>query len=256
LASIKPPSAKELRRAARERFLRARKAEGAYQRQLTTVGREVGKLVRGYAPNGIVNNLEGLRAVLLRYSELLQPWAREITQRMHADVSRRDLTSWEELGREMGRSLRKEIKTAPTGQAMREAMSLQVRLITSLPQEAAERVHKLTMEALMESGRAEEIQKEILKSGNVTVGRAKTIARTETSRTSSLLLESRAKFVGSTHYRWHTVGDSDVRPEHRKLNNKIFEWDDPPIAGSNGERANPGCIYNCRCWAEPIIPDA
>jgi SPP1 gp7 family putative phage head morphogenesis protein len=252
----KTPSAKELRKLARERFLRGRKAEAAYQRQLTSVGKQVGSLVKGFAPGGVLKDVEGLRKALGRYADLLKPWALAVTNRMHADVARRDWVSWQELGREMGRTLRKEIRNAPTGAALREAMAAQVKLITSLPTEAAERVHKLTMEALVSTaGRGKEIQEEILRSSDVTVARAKMIARTETSRTASLLLESRAKYVGSTHYRWHTVGDSDVRPLHRKLNNRVFAWDDPPIAGSSGERANPGCIYNCRCWAEPILPD-
>jgi SPP1 gp7 family putative phage head morphogenesis protein len=239
---------------AKERFLRARRAEVSYQRQLTGVSKQIGTLVRGFAPNGQVTDIAALRSALQRYAEILSPWARAVTAGMHADVSKRDATSWFELGREVGRSIRKEIMQAPTGKAMREAMAFQVRLITSLPMEAAERVHKLTIEALMNSERASEIQKQILRSGEVTASRAATIARTETSRTASLLLESRAKYVGSTHYIWHTSEDADVRPTHRKLDGKIFEWDKPPVTEVTGERANPGCIWNCRCWAEPILP--
>jgi SPP1 gp7 family putative phage head morphogenesis protein len=248
------PSARELRRAARNRFLRGRKAEAGFRRQLTDVSRQVGSLVKGFAPNGRLIDPEGLRAALERYAQIIQPWARAVTANMHAQVARRDLSSWIELGRTMGRELRKTIASAPIGQPMREAMALQVRLITSLPAEAAERVHKLAIEALINSTRASEIEKEIMKTGHVTQARARTIARTEVSRTSSLLLESRARFVGSTHYHWHSSEDSDVRELHRKLNRHVFAWDNPPVSGENGERSHPGCIYNCRCWAEPIVP--
>jgi len=251
----KKPTPAELRKSARERFLRGRKAEASYQRQLGEVSRQVGTLVKGFAPGGVVQNVPALGAALRRYAEMLKPWAESVTRGMHLNVSRRDAGSWAELGREMGRALRKEIASAPTGAAMREAMAAQVKLITSLPVEAAERVHKLALESIVESGRAAEIQKEILSTGHVTAARARTIARTEVSRTASLLLESRAKYVGSTHYIWHTSGDADVRPTHRKLNNKIFAWDDPPVTETTGERANPGCIWNCRCWAEPILPE-
>lgn len=245
---------RERRRITEERFLRARRAEISYQRQLTAVGRHVGQIVNGYAPGGIPISIPGLVGALNRYAEIMRPWARAVTETMHADVGRRDAASWYELGREMGRALKKEIESAPTGIAMREAMNLQVNLITSLPIEAAQRVHRLTTQALLESTRAEETAKEILKSGHVTVARARTIARTETSRTASLLLESRAKYVGSTHYVWHTSEDSDVRLLHRKLDKKVFSWENPPVTGSRGERSHPGCIYNCRCWAEPLIP--
>lgn len=251
----RPFTAKEVRKIARERFLRGRRAESFYQRQLTSVSKQIGTLIRGFAPEGKVRDMPALQQALEQYSEMLRPWARSVSERMREEVGRRDAIAWAELAREMGRTLRLEVNRAPTGMAMKEALENQVILITSLPIDAARRVHQLTTEALIKSERASEIQKEILRSGSVTVSRAKTIARTETSRTASLLVESRAKYVGSSHYIWHTSRDSDVRPEHRILENKIFRWDDPPIAGSNGEHANPGCIYNCRCWAEPILPD-
>jgi SPP1 gp7 family putative phage head morphogenesis protein len=247
---------KQKRRLARKRFLKARSAEKAYQRQLSTISTRIDTIIKIHAPHGRVPDLATLQAALTRYAEVLKPWARTVTERMHADVSKRDALSWMELAREMGGILRKEIFTTPTGSIMREALNSQVELITSLPLTAARRVHRLALEAQVSSGRADEMAAEIMKTGRVTLAQARTIARTETSRTASLLLESRAGTVGSTHYVWHTVGDSDVRPEHRRLDGRIFEWTKPPVAGSAGERANPGCIYNCRCWAEPILADA
>jgi SPP1 gp7 family putative phage head morphogenesis protein len=252
----KLPTKQQLRQAARERFLRGRKAEVSFQRQLVGVSKQIGNLVKGFSPGGHLRDVEGLRAALTHYAEIIRPWARAVVVGMQNDVSRRDAGVWAELSREMGRTLRKEIVNAPTGQYMTEALNEQVDLITSLPLEAAQRVHKLTTQALMESGRAAEIQKEIMQTGLVTASRARTIARTETSRTASLLLEGRARYVGSTHYIWHTSGDSDVRPTHKKLNRKTFAWNDPPVTEETGERAHPGQIWNCRCWAEPIIPDA
>lgn len=256
MATPKKLTNKDLRKLSRERFLRSRRAEAKYQRELISVGRQVGALVKGYAPKGIVKDLPGLSSALYKYSELLKPWARAVTENMHADVENRDARSWAELAREMGKTLRQEIKHAPIGTTMRAALDYQVSLISSIPLDAAKRVHKLTLEALITSSRASEIEKEILASGHVSVGKAKLIARTETSRTASLLMEVRAKYVGSTHYRWHTSEDSDVRLEHRKLNGKVFAWNNPPVAGTNGMKYNPGCGPNCRCFAEPLLPDA
>lgn len=244
-------SPRELRKIARDRFLRARQAETGFRRDLFSVANQVDALVRGWAP---LHDIPGLRAALQRYAEIIPPWARAVTANMHARVAQRDLTSWVELGRTMGHELRKVIAGAPVGEAMREAMAVQVHLITSLPLEAAERVHKLSVKAITESTRASEIEKLILQTGHVTRGRARTIARTEVARTSSLLMESRARYVGSTHYIWHTSQDADVRPSHRHLNRRTFAWDDPPVSEEGGERSHPGQIWNCRCWAEPILP--
>jgi len=251
----KLPSAKELRRNARERFLKARKAEAAYQRQLTTVGKQIGALVKGYAPTGAVTDLPGLMRALQKYSEIIQPWARSVTASMHRDVAQRDASSWAELSHEMGKALRMEIMETPVRRVLRDQVDRQAKLISSLPIDAAVRVRELTIRAMVETaGRADELAKEILRSGQVSIAHAKLIARTETSRTGALLTEARAGSIGSTHYRWHTSEDSDVRPDHKALNKKVFRWDDPPYAGS-GMRYNPGCGPNCRCWAEPILPD-
>lgn len=248
-------SERDLRRMARERFLKSRRAEAAFRRHLNSVADQIGRLVKGFAPNGVVRDLPGLEAALKKYADVIAPWARIVTGSMHADVSRRDAAAWEELSREMGRTLWREIKSAPTGLMLREALAEQVTLISSLPLEAAKRVHELTVEALTSTAsRAAEVAKEILRSGQVSKSRAMLIARTETSRTASLLVQSRAEWVGSTHYVWRTVGDSDVRPSHQRLNGKVFPWSDPPVSEDSGERSHPGQIYNCRCWPEVILP--
>ena len=64
-------------------------------------------------------------------------------------------------------------------------------------------------------------------------------------------------FTGSTrvfHQMWRTVGDNRVRETHRELNGQSFRWDEPPECDP-GHHALPGGIWNCRCWAEPVIPD-
>jgi SPP1 gp7 family putative phage head morphogenesis protein len=254
----KPLSPRAKRLLARKRFLRARKAEKQYQRQLAAVGNQVGKLIEGLAPGGKVIDSRVLSKALRDYSEILKPWARAVTNRMHADVERRDASSWMQLSREMGAELQREIKNAPTGQLFRSLMAEQVSLITSIPREAANRVQRLTREAISSTaGRAGEIAKEIMRSGSVAAGRARLIARTETSRTAGLLMEARSRYVGSTHYIWHTSGDSDVREEHKRLNGKTFAWAHPPNAGTstNPMYYHPGCGPNCRCYAEPILPD-
>jgi len=240
-----------------ERFLRGRKAEKTYSRQLRGVARQVNAIVKAFAPAGEVIDQNGMLSTLAKYSEVLRPWARAVGWGMISEVSRRDESAWFEHGNEMGRLLREEIRTAPTGDLLRELLDEQVKLITSLPIEAGQRVHRLSTESLINSGRAKTLAKEILSSGEVCESRAMLIARTETARTASNLTRARAQYVGSTHYIWHTAGDSDVRAGHKAMNGKIFRWDDPPEVDENGRymRHGPGEIWNCRCWAEPIIPE-
>lgn len=105
LSETKDVDKRELRRLARERFLKSRRAEAAYRKQLNSVAAEIGKLVKGFAPRGVVLDLPGLTAALNKHADMLLPWVRAVTSSMHADVSRRDAAAWEELSKEIGREL-------------------------------------------------------------------------------------------------------------------------------------------------------
>lgn len=240
-------------RAKPETFARARKVENFYARALRRVARVVGEII-GAFPAGDPQSLPGMAAALARYAEALEPWARATAGRMIAEVAHRDRRAFEIYAGKMSRALREELQSAPTGAALRQYLDENVALIKSLPIEAGRRVHDLTIKGLEDSTRASEIAKEIMRSGEVTESRATLIARTETSRTATGLTKARAEHVGSTHFIWRTAEDSDVRPSHRKLDGKVFRWDEPPECDP-GHHALPGAIWNCRCYPEPILPE-
>jgi len=247
---------RKARRLARERFLAGRKSERQYALQLRKVARQIGELVLGMAPDGTVATHEQTQALidtLERYGDALAPWAEAVAKRMVWDVSRRDAAAWEVHGKEIGVALRKEINAAPTGLAMRESLARQVELIKSLPIEAAQRVQRLALEGITTGMRASEIAKEIMRSGDVAKSRAMTIARTEVSRTAAALTQARAEFVGSTHYIWRTSKDGAVRPSHRAMEGQAVRWDSPPVL--DHMRGHAGEFPNCRCFAEPVLPD-
>lgn len=270
-AKIVKPTPQELRKIARARFNRSRLAEKSFARQLVKLGRHIGRLVERHAPGGVLKSWAALRTALNDYAEQLKPWAEAIAEKMQAEVGQRDAQAWYQASKEIGQHLRKEIEKAPTGRALRSLLSEQVDLITSLPTDAAKRVHKLTIGAVVSGRRAEDIAQEILKTGQVTESRARLIARTEVARTASILTETRAKHIGSEGYIWRTSMDSDVRPaigapnfsrlntiamgSHRKLEGTFHRWDDPPVAAPDGTKAHAGQLWNCRCWPEPVLPD-
>ena len=257
------------RRNTRLRFSRSRVVEREFQSQLSSVGRGIGNIIKGFLEAGKVTDADGLDEAMSAYSLLLAPWAAAVSARMQAQVSQGDKKAWTQLSRSLGSNLHRLIESAPLGAVLKGLQEEQVALITSLPTEAAQRVHQLTREAIVSGRRAEDIARELARSGQVTVNRAKLIARTEVARTASMLTQTRAMHIGSTGYFWETVGDSDVRPavnlspnekakfigSHRALQGKYFEWNNPPVSGQRGERAAPGQIYNCRCWPSPLLPD-
>lgn len=209
-------------------------------------------LVNGFPPGdpGVLPTIEQL---LQRYAEALTPWAERTAAEMLTEVNRRDESAWMQNAADLSRALRQEIRTAPTGATMQALMAEQVTLIKSIPLDAAQRVHKLTIEGIEDSTRASEIAKAIRASGEVAKSRADLIARTEVARTASTLTEARALHVGSPGYFWRTSGDGDVRESHREMEGKFVAWNDPPTL--DGMKGHAGQFPNCRCYPEPVIPE-
>jgi SPP1 gp7 family putative phage head morphogenesis protein len=245
---------KAQRRAASAYFQKVRNAERNYAIQLRKIARHVGEIIRHYSVGDpavipeIVNTLS-------RYAEVITPWASATAARMIAEVSRRDEQAWFRTSQNIGRDLRKEIRDAPVGAVMRQLHQDQVHLITSIPLEAAKRVQELTQEYLVSGRRYEDLVPMVMNTTGVTLSRATLIARTETSKAASALVQARALHIGSTHYVWHTVQDIYVRKTHRELNGTTQSWTDPPIAEENGERHHPGAFPNCRCFSVPVLSD-
>lgn len=238
----------------RAHFAKVKKAEAAYARKLKGIARQVGELADGFNPTN-VSAIDELVRVLKFYAQAIAPWARATAASMLADVLMRDERAWVRKGQEMGRELRKEIAMAPLGGTYREMLDLQVNLITSLPLDAAERAQGFARETIFTGQRAAYVAEQIKKTGHVTAFRAKMIARTEVARAASALMQVRAEHIGSTGYIWRTVGDSDVRPSHKKLDGKFIEWAHPPLCDPPDYYAHAGQIFFCRCWPDPVLPE-
>ena len=138
-----------------------------------------------------------------------------------------------------------------------------VGLIRTVPTDYIGRVG----EALLKSYRQERepegrsLIAEVEELGHITHGRAKTIARDQTSKMNANLNTIRATSLGMTEYIWRTSRDSKVvgtpgglYPEgnrmhgnHYEREGKIFRYDKPPFDGA------PGAGINCRCHSEPIL---
>jgi SPP1 gp7 family putative phage head morphogenesis protein len=239
---------------AEELFRRAKQTESFYIVRLRQVARAIDALIAGFSAENLDENIL-LQGALGEYANVLEPWARAVGWRMIRETAARDASNWDAIARKMGRALRREIETAPTGLIMRQLLDQQVQLITSLPRDAVDRVRNLMQEGIIQGTRPKDLAARIMETGAVTRSRATLIARTETARTASVLTQARATHIGCTHFTWVTAGDSNVRSSHRRLNGKSFRYDDPPISDPPDHRSLPGQIWNCRCIGIPIIED-
>lgn len=233
-------------------FNKSRRLQAEYERSLRGVAKEVTKLIRGYDPKDILS-VERLKKALYAYAEIIEPWGRNIVNKLLKDVAAQDARSWRQHTQQMSLALRAEVLNTPLGDVFKKLADDNVNLIKSIPIEAAQRVHGLVNENIFQSARAEEIATKIMETERVTHNRAILIARTEISRASSVLTETRAKKIGSSGYIWRTSGDLIVRKSHKEMNGKFVAWDEPPLLDKM--RGHAGCFPNCRCYIEPEIPE-
>ena len=235
-----------------------------YRRRLDLVARAIAQIVREY--DASKDPLEAVKEVqqnLFAYEQTLQAWALEVAALMITRVARDDYETWklayEESGREISKATRSVLESQETGSVFYDLQRRQVDLITSLPHDAAQKVHDWTIDGLDKGQRPEAIKSRIRAMlPDEIKNRAQLIARTETARARSNFTEARARALGSTHYIWHTVGDARVRPMHAALNGTVQSWDDPPITDFDHGmpvKSHPGCVWNCRCFASPLLPN-
>lgn len=234
---------------------RARKVEKKYGRQLRQIASYVDSIIKGFDVTD-ETVYPSIVTALRKYADSLDIWARNASSKIIMDIALRDEKTWLVYAQDISVGMRKEIRETDVGMVMQKLIAEQTSLITSLPLNAAQRVQDLATRAVIEGGRADEISGLIMAIGGTTKARANTIARTEVSKASTMFTRARAEALGSEGYIWRSSEDSDVRHEHDELNGQYIPWDKPPIADKRtGTRAHAGCIWNCRCYPEPVIPE-
>ena len=214
------------------------------------------------ALNGLANHIEALLAGgdpatsiirLDQYASTIDQWATVTAQMMIDEVNTKNRQFWRQQSAQIGRGLAIELANTDIGQAVQDELRLQVELIKSLPRQAALQVHELALGAMTDGQRAAGLVDSIIALGSKTRSRAMLIARTEVGRVSGEMTKARAMTAGSDGYIWRSAEDRDVRPSHKKMNGRFVKWSEPPTLDNLTGHA--GCLPNCRCYMEPVIPD-
>lgn len=133
-------------------------------------------------------------------------------------------------------------------------------LIKTLPTDVAKKVTKDISDMALKGMRASEIAKVIREQTDKhSRASAKLIARTEVSKTTTVLTKARCDNLDLHWYVWRTMEDGDrVRKSHRIMEGVLVNWNEPPSPEAlAGEKSvgnyHAGNIWNCRCYPEPLI---
>lgn len=240
--------------------------EQRYESDLKQISNEVDRIVKKFPFRaGEEINLDDANELIEKlqtYSEKIYDWATNTANKMLIQVDKQSKKEWETHSQRMSLALKNELLKTNTGKALKQYLDDNVELITSLPLEAAQRVHDIVYGNIYTGKkRAETIAKEIYRTGQVTQSRARLIARTEVSRTATGLTKVRAESVDIGWFRWNSIHDIRTRKAHSQMNNVLCRWNEPP----NPEKLFPdkkvkpygnylpGATYNCRCSGNPLI---
>ncbi|MDR2054555.1 MAG: phage head morphogenesis protein, partial [Desulfovibrio sp.] len=233
------------KQAAQKGFAPSRAAERAYERQLKSVAAQIQSTLKTSPP-------EQAEALLRKYAEIIEPWARQSAVNMVQAAQKKNLQTWKTAANRMGLDMRVLLNSPGIGEAVQARIAENIRLIKTIVTGSADKVAEITQEALVSGSRAEDIARRIQAVGEVSEHRARVIAHTEVSKAGTALTRARAADVGSTGYIWRTARDGDTRPSHRAMEGVFVKWDEPPVL--DNMRGHAGEFPNCRCYPEPVIP--
>lgn len=129
-----------------------------------------------------------------------------------------------------------------------------VDLIRSIPKDALGEMKQMVYEGYVNGRSVTAISKDIQKHYQVNKRKARLIARDQMGKLSADITKAQQMDAGIREYQWRTCGDSRVRESHKKLDKKIFSWDNPPVVDEKtGRRCHPGQDYQCRCIAVAVL---
>ncbi len=219
--------------------------EALYARNLRKIAKEIDRLAK--ASTTTTEFIAAMDAYAIEVTPLAEVYA----TKMITDASKRNLVAWVTLGKKAGQDFTKLIRTTSTGSQVSQRLAAQVEVIKTLPASASLRAQELAVTAVTESLRAEDIALEVAKLGDLSPYEATRIARTEIARTNAEITQQRASEVGCDEYIWRSVSDSNSRSSHVAMDGQLCRFSSPPNV--DGDYYNAGEIYNCRCFAEPVL---
>ena len=165
-------------------------------------------------------------------------------------------------GKTVQSSLRNDVHNTAVRAAASEIVANNSRLIKTVPQDIASQFPDYALQMTTKGVRPAEIVEEMKKKApQLAAYQIRRIARTESAKAATAMMQARCQAIGCEWYLWHTCEDERVRSTHAHMEGVLCRWSDPPnpevLFPAKGIKAHgayhPGGIYNCRCIALPMI---
>ncbi|WP_116082091.1 phage minor head protein [Tropicimonas sp. IMCC34011] len=176
--------------------------------------------------------------------------ARMVENILRLDAKRHTERFREDARRTLGIDLAAVVREEDLVEAIETALSRNVALITSLGEDAVNRVEQIVYTAGTNGTSLKEVRAQLQNAFSVTNSRAELIAQDQISKFNSDLNRLRQQQAGITKYIWKTSADERVRSLHQSLRGKEYRWGQPTGAEQG---LPPGQPVRCRCRADPIV---
>lgn len=172
--------------------------------------------------------------------------------------------TWREAASEGMRSkdirelLMKELK-GTIGIRINELVEENQQFISTFSDDIKNKAEEYIKEEMLKGRRSESIAKDLIEQfPDITEGRLKLIARTETSKASTALIRARSEYLNLPWYIWVTSTDIRVRKSHKHMQGVLINWNDPPSPERLSKEKDygeyhAGNIFNCRCYPRPLL---
>lgn len=195
-----------------------------------------------------------------------ETYCQELALKMVTSVYRKTEGNWRKAaeqntkGHDIYEAIKKEKQNVLIESTIKKLIEQNAYYIKTLPLEIASDMTKYIEKETAKGRRAEELAQEIKKRfPEKSKANARCIARTEVSKAQSALTRARAETLNIQWYIWRTSQDERVRNAHKHMEGVLINWKDPPspeqLSKSKYQygKYHAGEIFNCRCYAEPIV---
>ena len=238
------------------------KAERRYRRLLDEIFRKIEQKTAGLTDPDEVAEALRFFADSPQFGRMCEEAARQMATMLAVGQKAdwRAAASASSQGRKIYKLLMEETTNTAVGQTVSNIVAENSLLIKTVPRNMAGKISELARQRRFEGQRPDEILQEIMEQQpHLREFEARRLARTESAKASTALVQARAEAMNLDFYIWRTANDGTrVRESHRIMERVICRWSEPPNPEAMaGERSygnyHPGGIFNCRCWAQVIV---
>lgn len=201
-----------------------------------------------------------MNALTMNYNQLFGSRAKPLARKVVKGANRASKASLHGSLKDLsgGLSLNTGLVPDALEEALSAAVSENVQLIKTIPQDYLSQVQGAVMRSLQPGGNGlADLVPFMQARKEITKRHARNVALDQTRKAFNSANTERMQALGVKRFEWvHSGGGAEPRELHVKMSGNIYSFDDLPVIGvmyGAEVRGIPGQLPNCRCTMVPVI---